>query len=299
MTGQADFESRLADCARRLENRLTEQLDARTGLSADRLLAAMRHAVLGGGKRFRPFLLMEAAALFGVAPDTTLEAATAVEYIHAYSLVHDDLPCMDDDDLRRGKPTVHIAFDEATAVLAGDALQTMAFEVLSSERAHSDPSIRAELVSILATAAGLLGMGGGQMLDLEAETAPDGSADIARIQSMKTGALISAAVAMGAAIGGATAKERESLAAYAENLGLAFQISDDLLDVTGDAETIGKATSKDASAGKATFISLLGIDGAREKLAGTEVAALSALDGFGPRAGQLRDAMRFMSERQS
>ncbi|MGI9390606.1 MAG: polyprenyl synthetase family protein [Boseongicola sp.] len=297
MAGTVTFEERLAACAAAVDARLADQLDARAGLGADRLLAAMRHAVLNGGKRFRPFLVMETAALFDVAPEVSLEAATAVEYIHCYSLVHDDLPSMDDDDVRRGKPTVHVAFDEATAILAGDALQTMAFEVLGD--AHPDPAVRAALFPVLAHAAGLLGMAGGQMLDLEAETAAAGAVDIERVQGMKTGALISAAVEMGAVLGGAFDSQRDDLALYAESLGLGFQISDDLLDVTGDAGTVGKATRKDAGAHKATFVSQLGVEGARAKLAETEAEAIASLQVFGEHAGVLQDAARFMARRES
>ncbi len=298
MTVLSQFNARLAQIARDVEVRLGDQLDARTGLGAGRLLAAMRHAVLGGGKRFRPFLVVETAAMFDVAAGVSLQAATAIEYIHCYSLVHDDLPAMDDDDLRRGRPTVHIAFDEATAILTGDALQSMAFEILATPGTHPDPSVRAELLLELATASGLLGMAGGQMLDLEAETAPAETVDISRVQSMKTGALISAAVAMGAILGNAAERDRNALAAYAKNLGLAFQISDDILDVTGDAATIGKATGKDTHANKATFVSRLGIDGARQKLARVETDGIAALECFGARADTLRNAMRFMSQRE-
>lgn len=299
MPAPSDFTRTLAQLASKVEVRLAAQLDACAGRGADRLLAAMRHAVLNGGKRFRPFLVIETAALFGVTSEAALEAATAIEYVHCYSLVHDDLPSMDDDDLRRGQPTVHVAFDEATAVLAGDALQTMAFEVLASDRNHDDPAVRADLLLELATASGLMGMAGGQMLDLEAEAAQAKDIDVQRVQSMKTGALIKAAVAMGAILGHARQAERDALTIYSENLGLAFQISDDILDVTGDAATVGKATGKDSGANKATFVSQLGLDGARAKLHQTENEALAALEQFGNRAGTLRNAMAFMSSRKS
>lgn len=299
MHAPTSFADRLAHIARIVEVRLAEQLDLRAGQGADRLLAAMRHAVLNGGKRFRPFLVMETAALFDVDDKVSIEAATSIEYVHCYSLVHDDMPCMDDDDLRRGQPTVHVAFDEATAVLAGDALQTMAFEVLADEAASADAGARAAMLLELATASGLVGMAGGQMLDLEAETASPDSVDVRRVQALKTGALISAAVGMGATLGGASRSERDALGRFSENLGLAFQISDDILDVTGDAETVGKATGKDADANKATFVSRLGLDGARAKLDETEKAALDALSSFGARADILRDAIRFMSARKN
>ncbi|MEL7544131.1 MAG: polyprenyl synthetase family protein [Pseudomonadota bacterium] len=292
------FRTHLARTAENVESRLDAQLATSAAVAAPRLRDAMRYAVLNGGKRFRPFLVLEAAALFDVADSDALETATAIEFIHCYSLVHDDLPAMDDDDLRRGQPTVHKAFDEATAILAGDALQTMAFEVLTGTEAPSEPAIRCELVRILAGASGLHGMCGGQMLDLEAESAPADAADVATIQSLKTGALIRAAVELGAVLGHASPDERAALVSYATNLGLAFQISDDLLDVTGDAATVGKATGKDAAAGKGTFISQLGVAGARKRLAETEAAAIAALSVFGDRADMLAAAARFMAARE-
>lgn len=299
MHASSTFTHKLAHLGDKVEARLAEQLNERSGSGADRLLAAMRHAVLNGGKRFRPALVIETARLFGVEVAASLECATAIEYVHCYSLVHDDLPCMDDDVLRRGAPTVHIAFDEATAVLAGDALQTLAFEILATERTHDDPAVRAALVLELANASGLIGMAGGQMLDLEAETASADTIDVQRIQAMKTGALISAAVGMGATLGRASEDERRALDCYARNLGLAFQISDDILDVTGDAHTVGKATGKDADANKGTFVSRMGLDGARVKLAACEADALAAIEMFGERAEIFRDAMTFMSSRKS
>ena len=206
---------------------------------------------------------------------------------------------MDDDELRRGMPTVHVAFDEATAVLAGDALQSLAFEVLASPQAHADPEVRGALLAQVSMASGLVGMAGGQMLDLEAETARPEAVDVQRIQSLKTGALISAAVDMGAILGRASDEQREALDTYSTNLGLAFQISDDILDVTGDAATVGKATGKDAAANKATFVSRLGLNGARRKLEETQAEALAALETFGDRGDVLRTAMRFMSDRQN
>jgi farnesyl diphosphate synthase len=259
----------------------------------------MRYAVMSGGKRFRPFLTIESAALFGLPADTVLDAAAALELIHCYSLVHDDLPAMDDDDLRRGLPTVHKRFDEATAILTGDTLLTFAFEVLADPRTHADPAVRAELVLAVARAAGASGMAGGQQLDLEAETTPSSDlAGVLRIQRMKTGALISAACQLGAIAAGAGEEARNALRVYADALGLAFQISDDLLDVEGDAGVIGKATSKDAVAGKATFVSLLGIAGARAKLAELEAEAIAALTLFGNRGRVLSAAARFVTQRR-
>lgn len=271
-----------------------------------RLLAAMRHGVLNGGKRLRPFLLVESAALFGVSGVGPLRAAAALECVHCYSLVHDDLPAMDDDDLRRGQPTVHRAFDEATAILAGDALLTLAFDVLADPRTHDDPAVRAELVLALARASGLGGMAGGQMLDLGAEGRfEDGrpqalsQPEILRLQAMKTGALIAVSADMGAILGRAEPGPRAALGVYARALGAAFQVADDLLDAEGEAAAVGKATGKDAAAGKATLIGLLGLQGARDRLAALTAEALLALEGFGPEAETLRDAARFVAERKA
>ena len=269
------------------------------------LMQAMRHAALGGGKRFRPFLVVETARLFGRGGSGPLRAGAALELVHCYSLVHDDLPAMDDDDVRRGKPTVHRAYDEALAILAGDGLLTLAFDALADRRTASSPSVRLELVRILAGGAGVGGMVGGQVLDLAAEgryptASDDGSeAGVRRIQSMKTGALIEAAAAMGAALGAAAARDRAALASYARALGLAFQIRDDLLDEEGDAAAVGKATGKDAAAGKATFVSLLGIDGAKARLAAVTAEGEAALAPFGRRAGTLAALLGFNLRRTS
>jgi farnesyl diphosphate synthase len=273
----------------------------------ERLLAAMRHATLAGGKRLRPFLVLEAARLFGVDGPHMLRAAAAVECIHCYSLVHDDLPAMDDDDLRRGRPTTHRAFDEATAILAGDALLTLAFDVLADPATEPDPAIRVALISTLARASGLGGMAGGQALDLEAEGrfAPEGQPlalsdkDILKLQAMKTGALLTAAVEMGAILGRADAAGREALRTYGHMLGQAFQVADDLLDVESDASTLGKATGKDSSKGKATLVGLWGVDAARERLAALVREAEGALTSFGQRAETLRLAARFVAERKN
>ena len=295
-----EIEMLLAGRAELVERTLGQLLDdRRLGNSPDRLKAAMRYAVLGGGKRFRPFLTIESAALFGLPADAVLQVAAALELIHCYSLVHDDLPAMDDDDLRRGRPTVHRQFDEATAILAGDTLLTLAFEVLSDPMAHADPAVRADLVSAVACAGGSGGMAGGQQLDLEAERKPCHDLEaVLRIQRMKTGALISVACEAGAIVAGAEAEARAALRAYAGAVGLAFQISDDLLDVEGDACVVGKATAKDAAAGKATFVSVLGVAGARAKLAELEAEAVAALGMFGDRAQTLKAAAHFVTQRK-
>ena len=293
------FEAKLAAAAQDVDRRLIHWLD-RCGGADDRLLSAMRHAVLGGGKRFRPFLVMECARLFDVAADASVDAAAALECIHCYSLVHDDLPCMDNDTLRRGQPTVWAKFDEWTAVLAGDALLTLAFEISASDK---DPAIARALTVALARAAGAAGMVGGQAIDLAAdkrgEPAQPTLEHVRRLQSLKTGALIRVACEMGAIVGSAGAAERAALLTYGEQLGFAFQIADDLLDAEGSSAVVGKAVGKDAAAGKATLVSLMGIDAARAKLAEVEHAAIDALAPFGTKADDLRDAARFMSRRVS
>jgi farnesyl diphosphate synthase len=262
-----------------------------------RLLDAMRHAVFAGGKRFRPFLLIEAAWLCGYHGSGATLAAAAVEALHTYSLIHDDLPSMDDDDTRRGKPTVHKAFDEATAILAGDALQTLAFDILSRETVHADPAIRCALVAALARAAGLGGMAGGQMLDLAAEGKQADETAIRAMQAMKTGALIAACCEMGALIAGAPEARLMALKTYGVHLGLAFQIADDLLDLEGDAGALGKATAKDADRGKATLAGQLGRDHARTILDETIRSCETALEPFGQPAATLIAAARFAAER--
>ena len=295
------FSNRLIELGETVERHLALLLDAKRpgGIEAGRLGEAMRYATLGGGKRFRQFLVVETAKLFGVPEGRALNAAAALECIHCYSLVHDDLPAMDDDDLRRGRPTVHKAFDEATAILAGDGLLTFAFEILARPDTHPDPAVRAELVMGLARASGWEGMCGGQMLDLEAENVAQGLDGITQIQALKTGALIRFGAEAGAILGGASEAERRAVIDYAEALGLAFQVSDDLLDAEGDAASVGKATGKDAAAGKATFVSLMGLEGAKGKLAALEKAAVASLDRFGPKAAMLQDAARFMSTRKN
>ncbi len=265
----------------------------------ERLLAAMRHGVLNGGKRLRPFLVIESAALFGMRGEAVLRVAAALECIHCYSLVHDDLPAMDDDDLRRGQPTVHRAFDEAAAILAGDSLLTYAFDIVASDETELPAAVRVRLVAALARASGLGGMAGGQALDLEAETKKPDEAGIITLQAMKTGALIRFACEAGAILAGAPPADRERLAEFGSAIGLAFQLADDLLDLTADAKQMGKATKKDAAAGKATLVALHGIDWTRKQLAGLVAQAESLLAPFGQDADILKQAARFIAERQS
>jgi farnesyl diphosphate synthase len=267
-----------------------------------RLVEAMRYAATGG-KRIRPFLVVESAALFGVSEAVALPVAAAFECVHCYSLIHDDLPAMDDDDMRRGRPTAHIAFDEATAILAGDSLLTLAFELLAEMEANAET--RVALIALLARASGVTGMAGGQMLDLEAEGRFAGGnplslsvAEIERLQGMKTGALLAASCEAGAILGRAGEKEREALARYAHAIGLAFQIADDLLDAEGDAASIGKAAAKDAKKGKATLVSALGVDASRKRLATLVAEAETALAPFGERGGMLRACARYIAERK-
>lgn len=309
------FEDRLRHCARPVEARLAEILGGRHAEGVPpRLKAAMEHAVFAGGKRFRPLLVIDSARLFGVSDEAALDAAAALECVHCYSLVHDDLPAMDDDDLRRGQPTVHKRFGEATAILAGDALLTLAFEIAAGPSTHPDPLVRARLVSRLAAASGASGMVGGQLLDLAAEgrfgepdgERPAGSREplhlgrpaIELLQEMKTGALIRFAVEAGGILGSADSEAMTALSHYGQALGLAFQLSDDLLDAEGEAATLGKATAKDAAQGKATLVSFLGVEAARVELARIEATALDALERFGPSAEGLRDAARFMVRRR-
>lgn len=294
---------RLAETAALVEQRLAAHLAAEACPGTPpRLLAAMRHGVLGGGKRLRPFLVLEAAALLGVAREQALETAVALECVHCYSLAHDDLPAMDDDELRRGQPTVWKAFDEWTAILAGDALLTLAFEILAGPDCHPDPMVRSELTRGLARAAGHAGMVGGQAFDLEADKlgqpASPTVAHIRRLQAMKTGALFAFAAEAGAILARADAERRRALVAYGQRIGLAFQIADDLLDVEGDAETVGKAVAKDADRGKATLISLMGVDAARDLLAEAEAEAIAALAPFGANARWLVEAAHFVSRRR-
>ena len=261
------------------------------------LYAAMRHASIGGGKRMRPLLVTATAALFGVDRAAALRAGCAIEAIHVYSLIHDDLPCMDDDDMRRGKPTVHKAFDESTAVLAGDALHALAFEWLADPATHPDPFVRCELVEGLARAAGPAGMAGGQMMDIAAPDADFDLAAVTRLQALKTGALIAFSVEAGAILGRMPPDGRTMLRAYARDIGLAFQIADDLIDATGSAEIAGKAVGKDEAAGKATFLSLLGPERARAQAEALVEQAVNHLGQWGAEADILRAVARYAVER--
>ena len=265
--------------------------------SEGKLAEAMRYATIGGGKRLRPLLLTATAAMHGVDRSNALRAAIAIEAVHAYSLVHDDLPCMDDDAMRHGKPSTHKAFGEAVAVLAGDALQAFAFEVLSDPATSGDPFVRAELVQVLACASGASGMVGGQMLDIEGEGQAFDLAAITRMQQMKTGALLSAAVEMGAVLGKVPAEGRMHLKGYARDIGLAFQIADDLLDHAGDEAKAGKALRKDAHAGKQTFVGLLGEERAREQARMLTQQAIAHLGSYGQEADLLRALARYIVER--
>ncbi|MCA0423618.1 MAG: polyprenyl synthetase family protein [Proteobacteria bacterium] len=310
-SGQGEEETALdlwvAGGARAFDSRLETLLLEGAGLRPPRLVAAMRHAVLAGGKRLRPFLVIESARMAGIVGEGPLQVAAALECVHCYSLVHDDLPAMDNDDMRRGQPTVHRAYDEATAILAGDALLTIAFTMMADHRVSPSAAVRLRLVTALAEASGVDGMVGGQMLDLAAEgrfgakeQPEQGIAGVLAIQSRKTGALIRFAAEAGALLlPRGDAKRRGALRRYGEALGLAFQIRDDLIDHEGDSLTAGKATGKDTTAGKATFISLLGADGARRQLDAVTAAGLEALAPFGAEARGLAAVLHFNRTRQS
>ena len=303
-----DFTRRLSTVAAEAESALERLLGASMlpGEIArpERLMAAMRHSVLGGGKRLRPFLVVESAALFGVTGQGPLLAGCALECLHCYSLVHDDLPSMDNDDLRRGKPTVHKAYDEATAILVGDALLTLAFDILTRDEVHADASVRTELVRELARAAGIGGMVGGQLLDLAAEGRFDKKRalteqEIITLQAMKTGALLRFACRAGGILGKADAASRAAIDRYGAIVGQAFQIADDLLDVESDTATLGKAAGKDAAAGKGTLVTALGIEGARAKLDALVAEAETVLKPFGSKADILRATARFIAKRRT
>ncbi|RWN58861.1 polyprenyl synthetase family protein [Mesorhizobium sp.] len=300
---QIPFEAALLARTGPIEALLRRLLDDRP-LSGEiarpqRLMEAMRHGVLNGGKRLRPFLVMESAALFSADGEAALRVAAALECVHCYSLIHDDLPAMDDDDLRRGQPTVHKAFDEATAILAGDALLALAFDIIADEATMLPAERRAALVLALARAAGAGGMVGGQMLDLEAERNRPEEAGIIRLQAMKTGALIRFACEAGAILAGAPAADRERLAEFGSAIGLAFQLADDLLDLTADARQMGKATGKDAAAGKATLVALHGANWARDQLQGLVDQAHALLCPYGEDAVLLKQAAEFVAARNS
>ncbi len=297
MTETISFEQRLAEIADRVTVALDQLIPPASGPEAN-LMRAMRHAALANGKRMRPFFLIETGQMFNAPEKSLLRAASALECIHCYSLVHDDLPCMDDDDFRRGQPTVHKAFDEATAVLAGDALLTLAFKILASSETHDDPAIRALLIERLADAAGARGMVGGQMIDMLEASSPRDINTITRMQRMKTGALIDYATEAGGLIGGAREAERQALHGFASDLGLAYQISDDLLDALGETRTVGKRVGKDKDAGKANFVTLLGIEGARERVRLLAAQAKEHLAIFRGKAHILLQSVDFVLDRK-
>ncbi|MFY7743808.1 MAG: polyprenyl synthetase family protein [Erythrobacter sp.] len=292
----------LGEAIRNIQTEIDSVFDALLPVPDDtsaRLVEAMRYATIGGGKRVRPLLVCSTAALFGVSRDAALRAGAAIEAIHVYSLIHDDLPCMDNDDLRHGKPTLHKAYDEATAVLAGDALHALAFEILADDATSEDPFTRSELILTLGQASGMGGMAGGQMMDMVADeegVVYDLQA-ITKLQQLKTGALLAAAVEMGAILGKVPPQGRTHLRAYARDIGLAFQIADDLLDVEGDIEKAGKALRKDNEQGKQTFVTLLGVDRAREQARALVDQAIQRLASHGPEADVLRALARYIVER--
>jgi farnesyl diphosphate synthase len=286
----------LADVARDVDHLFDQILGVPDDARAP-LYRAMRHAAIGGGKRMRPLLTIAAGRLFNVDPAATLRVGCAVEAIHVYSLIHDDLPCMDDDDMRRGKPTVHKAFDEAIAVLAGDSLHEIAFELLVDPETHADPFVRVELIEGLARASGPAGMAGGQMMDIAAETSDFDLTAVTRLQALKTGALIAFSVEAGAILGRLPPEGRGPLRGYARDVGLAFQIADDLLDVEGDEELAGKALKKDEAKGKATFVSLMGVERARGQAGMLVDQAIAHLASHGPEADLLRAIARYAVER--
>ncbi len=291
------IDSALSEAAAAVNTMLDRLLPAAIG-PEHRLAEAMRYATMGGGKRIRPFLVLSSASLFEVAQESALRVAAAVEMLHCYSLVHDDLPAMDDSDLRRGRPTLHREFDEATAILAGDGLLTLAFEVLADPDTHGDAQVRAQLALSLARAAGANGMVGGQMLDLEAEDLELDIGAITRLQRLKTGEIIAFSCEAGAILGRASETARQALHAYAHDLGLAFQITDDLLDVEGSEATVGKSIGRDQAAGKATFVSILGVERARAQAELLAQQAVRHLDFFDEKADLLRGMAGFVVARR-
>lgn len=300
---EAIFEERLQTAAQAVQALLNDLLgpDVRTDETArpQRLMAAMRHGVLNGGKRLRPFLVLESARLFNGPSEAALRVAAALECVHCYSLVHDDLPAMDDDDLRRGQPTVHKAFDEATGILAGDALLTYAFDILADDATVLPAEAKVKLTLKLARASGLGGMAGGQMLDLQAETQTPDEAGIVTLQAMKTGALIRFACEAGPILAGAPADDVARLTEFGRKIGLAFQLADDLLDLTADSTTLGKAAGKDAAKGKGTLPALHGIDWTRARLAELVEEAETLLSPYGEKADVLKAAARFVANRKN
>lgn len=295
----SDFKNTLLDSTKAVTDLLDKLLPIDDKKPESKLMEAMRYATLSSGKRIRPFMVVSSAEIFGVSTQSALRTAAAIEMVHCYSLVHDDLPAMDNDDLRRGLPTCHIKYDEATAILAGDALLTKAFEVLAQEETHTDPLVRAELVLGLSKAIGNEGMVGGQMLDLLAEQRELDMPEITRLQRMKTGMLIGISCEAGAILGKGSKQNRHALHAYAHDLGLAFQIVDDLLDVEGTAEEVGKKIGKDADAGKATFVSLLGHERARNQADMLAEQAIRHLDLLEGKADPLRDLAKFVVKRRT
>jgi farnesyl diphosphate synthase len=297
-----DFAADIADCARAVETALERQLVlgrlSGPGPATERLINAMRHGSLDGGKRLRPLLVRQTGAIFNVPPHQALMTGLAVEMVHCYSLIHDDLPAMDNDDLRRGRPTVHKAYDDATAILAGDALLTHAFGLLADPETHPDSAVRIRLVAELVAGSGAGGMVGGQMRDIEGEKGGLSPDEISTMQAMKTGALIRASVRMGAILGGADARALSVVTAYAEAAGRAFQLADDILDVTATAEAMGKATGKDAGMGKQTLVAQLGLDGAKARLTQIVSEALGCLRTFGPKADGLRATAKYFASRE-
>lgn len=294
---KTDFDTQLSLCAERTEAFLSARIAA---LAAPlRLEAAMQHGALGGGKRLRPFLVSASAHLFGIAPEQSVAAGAALEMVHCYSLVHDDLPDMDNDQLRRGKPTVWKAFDPALAILAGDALLTEAFAILSDRSLYPDASMRSDLVAALALGSGGAGMVGGQVLDIEGESQALDEDGIFRMQALKTGALIRTAAEMGGILGQASHRQRAELVRYGVSAGLAFQIADDILDVTASSDALGKTAGKDIRQNKSTIVALRGLDTAREILAGAVAQGLDALSGFGEEADQLRALIEHFAARES
>lgn len=293
-----DLNTAMAEAAGKV-NELLQALIARTDTPENRLYDAMRYSAMAGGKRLRPFLVLQGASMFNVAESCALRAAAAVEMIHTYSLIHDDLPAMDNSDLRRGKPTCHKQFDEATAILAGDSLLTQAFGVLADPKTHGDPQVRCELIATLAHSAGPLGMCGGQQFDLMAEKMDLDIGAITRLQRLKTGEIIAFSCEAGGILGHAAPQVRHALVSYAHDLGLAFQIVDDLLDAEGDAAETGKPVGADAAAGKATFVSILGLERARSQARLLGDQANGHLDMFGAKADPLRWMTDFVITRKS